>query len=70
MDYTYSLIIDNKTLISSTTLSGGISYFFLSEKFLDCCEIMLLNNNTGEIILDYNAASPGEILISSAIKEV
>lgn len=70
MDYTYSLIIDNKTLISSTTLSKGISYFFLSEKFLDCCEIMLLNNDTGEIILDYNTASPGDILISSAIKEI
>ena len=47
MDYTYSLIIDNKTLISSTTLSKGISYFFLTGQFLDCDEIMLLNNDTG-----------------------
>lgn len=70
MDYTYSLIIDNKTLISSTTLSKGISYFFLTGQFLDCDEIMLLNNDTGEVVLDYNIASPGDILISSAIKEI
>lgn len=70
MNYTYSLIIDNKTLISSTTLSKGISYFFLTEKFLHCDEIMLLNNDTGEIVLDYNTDSPGEILISSSIKEI
>ena len=52
MNYTYSLIVDNKTLISSTTLSKGISYFFLTEKFLHCDEIILLNNDTGEIVLD------------------
>lgn len=70
MDYTYSLIVDNKTLVSSTALNGGIAYFFLSEQFLDCCEIILLNNDTGEIMLEYNAASPGKIHVSRAIKEV
>ena len=72
MNYTYSLLINEHELVQSTTLQDGISYFCLSMRGMKNGHIMLLNNETNEVMLEFtrDKNSIFDLFVSSSIEEV
>ena len=70
MNYTYSLIIDNEGTISSTTWNRGIEYFMITIQLMKGSDIVLLNDQTGIVVLAYTPGSElGVIYASTSLKE-
>ena len=70
MNYTYTLIIEKEEAISSTTLSRGIEYFMITIQLMKGSDIILLNDQTGRVILAYTPGNKlGVIYASTTIKE-
>lgn len=72
MNYTYSLLANEHELVQSTTLQHGIAYFFLTIQIMKHSHVMLLNNETGEVMLEHipDEDSFGKLFVSSSIEEV
>ena len=71
MNYTYSLIINGTETVPSTQLQYGIQYIFIASKIMPNWDIVLMNKETGGIILAYKPGScTGELYVSPSIKEI
>lgn len=72
MNYTYSLLANEHKLVQSTTLQHGIAYFFLTMQIMEHSHVMLLNNETDEVMLEHipDEGSFGKLFVSSSIEEV
>ena len=69
MNYTYTLIIENEEAISSTTLNRGIEYLIITIQLMKDSEIILLNDQTGRVVLAYTPDELGVIYASTSLKE-
>ena len=70
MDYTYTLIIEEEETISSTTLNRGIEYFMITIQLMKWSDIVLLNDQTGRVVLAYTPGSDlGVVYASTSLKE-
>ena len=70
MDYTYTLTIEGEETISSTTLNRGIEYFMMTIQLMKWSDIVLLNDQTGRVVLAYTPGSDlGVIYASTGLKE-
>lgn len=71
MNYTYSLIINGTETIHSTNLQFGIQYVFITSQIMKDWDIVLLNNETGAMVLAYTPGScTGSLYVAPSIKEV
>ena len=70
MNYTYTLIIEEEKAISSTTLNRGIEYFMITIQLMKGSNVVLLNDQTGRVILAYTPGDElGVVYASTTIKE-
>ena len=70
MNYTYTLIIEEEETISSTTLNRGIEYFMITIQLMKGSNIVLLNDQTGRVVLAYTPGSDlGVVYASTSLKE-
>ena len=70
MNYTYTLIIENEETIASTTLNRGIEYFMITIQLMKGSDVVLVNDQTGRVILAYTPGSDlGVVYASTSLKE-
>lgn len=72
MDYTYSVTIEEKTLIYCVGLHEALKYLFLFIQLFENRSITIFNETTNEIVLEY---APGnrsfnDSWVSDKIKEI
>ena len=71
MNYTYSLIVNGTEAVHSTQLRYGIQYIFIALQIMPDWDIVLMNNETGEIALAYTPDSCiGVLYVAPSIKEI
>ena len=71
MNYTYSLIINGTETVHSTQLQYGIQYIFIASQIMPDWDIVLMNNETGEMVLAYTPGScTGSLYVAPSIKEI
>ena len=72
MDYTYSIVVDGKTLVHSISLDKGLQFVFMFTQLIEDRGMVIVNNNTGDIVFEYwpNDYSFYDSWINNNLKEI
>lgn len=72
MDYKYSIVIDEKTLVDSISLDKALQFVFMFTQLVENRSIMIWNNDTNEVVLEYlpGNCSFYDAWVSDKIKEI